>query len=366
MRTMISDLFPRRAYLAAWLLATTFALAGCSAAPLPPVTAVPAVAVAAPATAKPAFSASTSAALCAQDAEIEATKRAAIGQAGIRFMDVLLGQDPSAAFDLFSKVGQTEITRPRLVEMAAGFHTLLEPKGIAVDHTYLIRLNGPTPERVVCARDLASADGWSSVKVTSTPEQAYVLATAEAKNEKLAITIWLVPEAREWKVQAFSIYDSTLGRRESAQLLELARKQTSLSHDLNAWLLYFAAAATVDRGPFLQLGSQQARSDAYFQAKRPVEMSGTAPWDWKHERETFKILRVGGLGIAGKMYVVLDHVVPPRTSREEMERVNRALIAHFKQRHPEYSEVFAGLLARAHEQGTNNGFGTVDEGAKEI
>ena len=200
------------------------------------------------------------------------------------------------------------------------------------------------------------------MKVTSTPEQAYVLATANSHNERLAITIWLVPEERIWKIQAFSIYVSSLGRQDATHILELARSQQALGHDLNALLLHFAAAAISDRGPLLQIGTVQPISAEYFKAKRPHEMAGTPPWYWKNERATFKIMQIGSLGIAGKIYVVIDHEVPAKTTNEEMERVNRDLIAHFKRLFPEYADIFAGLLARAHEQGTGKGHGTVDEG----
>jgi hypothetical protein len=109
----------------------------------------------------------------------------------------------------------------------------------------------------------------------------------------------------------------------------------------------------------------QPISEEYSKAKRPAEMAGTPPWYWKNERTTFKIMQVGSLGIAGKLYVVIDHEVPSMTSNEEMERANRDLIAHFKRRFPEYADIFAGLLARAHEQNTGKGYGTVDEGPKQ-
>ena len=362
---MLSNLvFNKRTLPASWLASITLLLIGCSATPLPPVTAVPAVPAPPAASKEPAkrgLSASFFAASCARDTEIDATKRDVIVLAGLSFMEALLGKDPSSAFDLFSKEEQAELTRPRLVEMAAGFHKLFEPKGLAVDHTYFIRLKGKAPDRVVCARDLSKPDGRSSVRVTSTPEQAYVLATGNSHNERLAVTIWLVPEAQVWKVQAFSIYVSSLGRRDAAQILELARKQQALGHDLNALLLHFAAGAISDRGPLLQIGTAQPISEEFSKAKRPPEMEGTPPWSWKDERATFKIMQVGSLGIAGKIYVVIDHEVPPRTTSEEMERANRGLIAHFKRRFPEYADVFAGLLARAHEQGTGRGYGTGDE-----
>jgi len=278
----------------------------------------------------------------------------------MNFMETLLGKGPSLAFDLLAKEEQVELTRARLIEVSAGYLELFNPKGLTAEHTYLIRLKGQSPDRVVCAKDLSLSDGWSSVKVTSTPEQAYVLASATAQNESLAVTIWLVPENGEWKTKAFSIYVASHGRQDPAHTFELARTQQALGHDLNALLLYYAAAAISDRGPLLQIGTLQPFSAEYSKAKRPPEMAGTPPWSWKSDRGTFKIMQVGSLGIAGKLYVVIDHEVPAKTSNEEMDRVNRDLIAHFKRLFPEYTDVFGGLLARAHEQGTGNGYNTVD------
>jgi hypothetical protein len=362
---MISDLvFNQRTHPAFRPAVTAFLLIACSSTPLPPVNPLPAAPAAKKAPA-PALSSSFFAASCAQDTEVEGTKRGLIVQAGVSFMEALLGKDPGSAFDLFSKEEQAEITRPRLVEMAAGFHKLFEPKGLTVDHTYLIRLKGQAPGRVVCARDLSRADGWSSVKVASTPEQAYVLASANSQNERLAITIWSVPEEGVWKIQAFSIYTSSLGRQDAAHILELARTQQGLSHNLNALLLYFAAAAISDRGPLLQLGTVQPILTEYSKANRPPEMAGTPPWYWKNDQKVFKILQIGSLGIAGKIYIVIDHEVPPKTSNEEMEHVNRDLLAHFKRVFPEHADIFAGLLARAHEQGTDKGYSTVDAGPRQ-
>ena len=361
---MISNLvFDRRNLPAFWLPVTALLFNACSAKPLPPVTPVSAVPAAKEAPA-PALSASFFAASCAQDSEIDAMKRDLLAQAAVSFMEALLGKDPSSAFDLFSKEEQGEITRPRLVEIAAGFHKLFEPKGLTVEHTYFIRIKGQSPSRIVCARDLSRTDGWSSVKVTSTPEQAYVLASANSQNESLAVTIWLVPEDRVWKIQAFSMYVSSLGRRDASHILELARTQQSLGHDLNALLLYFAASAISDRGPLLELGTVQPIAAEYSKAKRPVVMAGPSPWYWKNEHGTFKIMQIGSLGIAGKMYVVIDHEVPAKTSNEEMVRVNRGLLAHFKNLFPEYADIFAGLLVRAHEQGTDKVYGTVDAGPR--
>jgi hypothetical protein len=361
---IIDVVFNRRTLPAFGLAVTTLLLNACSATPLPRVTPVP-VASAEEQAPAPTLSASFFAASCAQDAEVDATKRNMIVRAGVTFMEALLGKDPASAFDLFSKEEQTEITRSQLVEMAMGFHKLLEPKGLTVEHTYLIRMKGQSPERVVCAKDLSRPDGWSSVKVTSTPEQAYVLASANSQNESLAVTIWLVPEDGLWKIHAFSIFVSSLGRQDAGHILELARTQQALGHHLNALLLHYAAASISGRGPLLELGTMEPISAEYFKAQRPAEMAGTPPWYWRNDGGSFKVVQIGSLGIAGKIYVVIDHEVPSKTSNEDMVRVNRDLIAYFKNLSQStlmfLPGLWPGLMSKALTRGTIRWTRSLDE-----
>ena len=75
----------------------------------------------------------------------------------------------------------------------------------------------------------------------------------------------------------------------------------------------------------------------------------------------YKVLSVGPIAIAGKIYVVIVHEVSPWQSDNQVDGWNKELLKYFKSRFPEYSDVFAGLVARAVEQGSNRGYGTVEE-----
>ena len=73
-----------------------------------------------------------------------------------------------------------------------------------------------------------------------------------------------------------------------------------------------------------------------------------------------KVMNVGPVAIGGKIYVAITHEVSPWQSDQQVDGWNKNLINYFKHRFPEYSGVFAGLVVRAKERGTNRGFGTVD------
>jgi len=53
--------------------------------------------------------------------------------------------------------------------------------------------------------------------------------------------------------------------------------------------------------------------------------------------------------------------VAPWTTESQVGEWNTQLLSYLKQRFPEYSEIFAGIVVRAKERGTNRLYGTVEE-----
>jgi hypothetical protein len=177
----------------------------------------------------------------------------------------------------------------------------------------------------------------------------------------LAITVWLLPEKGLWKVHSFRVNISALADKDSLQLWELARAQQARQHSFNAAILYSAAAQAADRGPNFQLGIAQSISEGMSKISLPVEISGQPPFLWKDGETTYKVWNVAPLAIGGKIYLMIVHEVSPWQSDGQVDGWNKELLNYFKRRFPEYSDVFAGLVARARERGSNRGYGTVEE-----
>jgi hypothetical protein len=298
---------------------------------------------------------------CGEDAHIDTPKKKAIDAVAMDFVQVVLGPTPSAAFDLMSKAGQAETTSQQLGGTAVAITRQFEPKNVTLEHTYLIELRGKSPGRVVCATDLSKPAGWESLAAENVPEQAHVLLSADTRNNKLAFVVWLVPEQGKWKIQSFHLNVSTLADKDSFHLWEVARTQQARQHTFNAALLYAAAAQTADRGPNFQLGITQSISEDMSTLTPPVEIKGQPPYLWKDGERTYKVMNVGPIAIGGKIYVLIVHEVSPWRSDAQVDGWNKDLLGYFKRRFPEYSDVFAGLVARAIERGSNRGFGTVEE-----
>jgi hypothetical protein len=298
---------------------------------------------------------------CGEDGHIDTAKKKTIDTAALSFVQTVIGPSPSAAFDLMSQAGQAETNRQQLDSAALAIMRQFEPKNVAVQHTYLIKLKGGYPRRVVCATDLSKPGGWESLSAENVPEQAHVLLSADTRNNKLAFVVWLVPEKSEWKVQSFRVNVSTLADKDSIQLWELARAQQARQHSFNAALLYAAATQAADRGPNFQLGITQSISDDTSKFTAPAEINGQPPFSWKNGANTYKVMSVGPIAIGGKIYVIIVHEVAPWENDAQVDAWNKELLNYFKRRFPEYSDVFAGLVARAIERGSNRGYGTVEE-----
>jgi hypothetical protein len=297
---------------------------------------------------------------CGEDGQIDGTTRKTIDSVAMNFIQTMLGPNPSSAYDLLSKDGQAGTSREQLEGVATKTVRPYEPKNLTVEHTYLIKLKGNSPGRVVCSTDLSKPEGWESLAAKSIPEQAHVSLSADTRNNKLAFVAWLVPEQRDWKVETFWVNISALADKDSVELWNLARAQQTQRHSFNAALLYAAAGQTANRGPNFQLGVAQSIADDMSKLSVPFEIRGQPPFSWGTEEATYKVINVGPIAVGGKIYVTITHEVPPSRSDKEMDALNRKLISYFKRRFPEYSDVFAGVVARAVERGSNRGYGTVD------
>ncbi len=296
---------------------------------------------------------------CGEDNHISAAQRQAIDAAALHFVRTLLGSNPWAAYNLMSTDGRQKVPNAHTLQQAATALEHFKPKHIKVQHTYDIHILGSSPGRVVCATDLSKSEGWVSVVAANVPEQAYVVLSAQAINNQFAYTIWLVPESGVWKVQRFHSNIATLGSETSDQLWKRARAQKAKGHDFNAALLYVAALQTASRGPNFQMGIDNPIAEEMSQLPLPPEIKGRPPYHWKSPGMTFQVLSFGPIAVGGKIYVIIRYISPVWSSDSQVNGWNKKLIAYVKTHFPEYSDVFAGIVVRAHEKGTRQVFGTV-------
>jgi hypothetical protein len=297
---------------------------------------------------------------CAQDASIGAAKRIAVESAAMNFLKSLLVSDARVGYEMLSSGGKASVSPDQLVQAIAAIKSY-EPTNLAIEHTYFLELTGKSPGHVICSTDLSKPHNWEKVAATSVPEQAHVILSAEARNNKLAFSIWLMPEDADWRVQSFWMNVATLADKDSPSLWRLGSEQAAKGHNFNAALLLVAAVQIANRGPNFQLGISQAIAKDLSKLNMPPEIQGQPPFTWKNDRGRYKVMTVGPIAIAGKIYVVIAHEVSSWESDAQVDGWNKELLSSFKNRFPEYSDVFSGVIVRALEQGGNRSFGTVEE-----
>jgi len=298
---------------------------------------------------------------CNEDANIPAAKRKLIEATASEFLQKLMESRSEEALTMMSKDGQANVTREQMKGMSIMLSQQWKPQNTSIQHTYFVKLMGKSPGRVLCATNLKKPNGWESLEAADLAEQAYVSMSAETINNHLAFTVWLVPEERSWKIQSVWMNVSTLADKDSMQLWEVAQEQRKKGHNFNAAAYYAAAAQVANRGPSFQMGIVQSISEDVSTLTIPEEVKGPPPFFWKDGERTYKVLQVGPIAVGGKIYLAVNHEVPPWQSNEQVDGWNKEFIRYIKQHFPEYSDAFAGIVIRAMERGTTRGFGTVDE-----
>jgi hypothetical protein len=126
-------------------------------------------------------------------------------------------------------------------------------------------------------------------------------------------------------------------------------------------VLYATALQLTNRGQYLQLGLSNAISQDAASFSPTPEIAGQPPYEWRDGSSVYRVLTVGPMAIAGKIYIVINHETGPWVNDKEVDDRNKNLRAYFKRTFPEYRDVFFSVIIRAHEHGTNRGFGTVEQ-----
>jgi hypothetical protein len=154
---------------------------------------------------------------------------------------------------------------------------------------------------------------------------------------------------------------SAMVRKTPADLLKMAISEHQKNHNLNAFVLGAAAMQLSARGPFLQLGIQQEIQQSLAGVQAPHELEGSPPFNFQFGKSLYKVLNIGPIGVAGRIYLQIDHEIESWRVDKEADAKNREFLSAFDKAYPECRTVFAGIVIRAHERGGTRGFGTVSE-----
>jgi hypothetical protein len=245
------------------------------------------------------------------------------------------------------------LTREQFTGSVLGPVRSLEPRNIAVQHTYLIHVVGTVPpgQRVVCGDDGANPQESARMDVASAPEQAYVVLTGDSTQDTVTFTLWLVRQS-DWRVNSFSAALSTVAGKNASQLWTMAREEHARSHEFNATVLYASAMQAASRGRHLELAVVPQIMQEQARVEVPDELTGAPPFKWHAGAKTFVIESIGATAAFGKLYLGLSHASQSR-SEKQARRANEELITWLLRRFPECSQAFPGIIARTVDASTN-------------
>lgn len=297
---------------------------------------------------------------CAADTAIESKERAAIEDVGLRFLKSLLSADPSSAYEMLTKEARRQTTPEAFSSFSQGLWHSLEPKNIRVGHSYSIRVLSGPPSNVATCGESNEPDKFVTMHIDGHPQQAYVLGLADGVNNQAAFPVWMVREGGSWKVQGAVFLITTQADKSTTEIWNMARQENARGHALNAALLY-ATARQMAGNDLFQFGILQPISAEMAALNPPQEIGGQPPFIWKVGSQSFQIRQLGPMAIGGKLFLILERIVDPWPGDEQVDRTSKELIAFTKKRFPEYKEVFAGVIVRAHDESGAHGFGTVDD-----
>jgi len=300
---------------------------------------------------------------CKADEQISAVDETKIGQAALTFVQDALGENPSAAYSAFTAEAKDKVPLPQFV---SALQSAIKPTGpykdLRIVGTYLAQVTGGGREQRVVCGNLSRPESWVAVNVKPGPAEAHVVIEAHTTNNSEVFVVWLLPEQGNWRVQYVHFALSGVVGKSPADLRKIAEAEQQKQHNLNAFLLFATALQLTDRGPYFQLGIRPDIEKDLSEIKKPEFLVGQPPFIWNvGTAGSFKLLNVGLIGVGGKIYLQVDHRAAPWTDDKDVVKSNRSLIAALDSRYPEYREAFAGIVVRAHEDGTNRTYGTVDE-----
>ncbi|MGD0143169.1 MAG: hypothetical protein ABSC92_08430 [Rhizomicrobium sp.] len=301
---------------------------------------------------------------CAEDNEIASSERDGVDNAAMAFVRTAMGSHPENAYATMTNEAKTSVSREKFITFLKQMVRTSGPfRNTRLLHTYFIQNGGNGPDaRAICGK--VAGDDWVSVQVKPSLPQAHVVIASSTVNNDWAITLWLLPDGDSWQVQYFNMSMSSIVGLTPDMLLARARREREAGRAFNAAMLYAGVQGTIDRGPAFRLGAGQALRADLENFAAPPELSGDPPFDWNMNGVDYNVGQVTIIGIAGKLGLVFMLPQAVWSSDPDADAGNRAFINAFIATHPDYSNAFAFLVARALKPDNSGGFATVYENGK--
>jgi hypothetical protein len=303
---------------------------------------------------------------CQTAEQIDTKAKSEITDLGMQFLRAVLEGDSATVFSHLSEDAKKNTSRDQLDKMFQPIKLSGPFDKFHVERLITVTGHGHLQQGTsvaVCAQDTNFTENNVRVTILDQPTQAYVLVASTGSKESWILSLWLTPSLKTWQIQSFQITADTLGGKDASNILSWARMENSRGHKLNASILYAVATNVASRGPFYRTALEDEIQREARTVSIPKEFQGNPPFALQAGGEEFYLLGVNPVNERGKLYLVLTHQVAPWKDFRKIDQSNNLLIKTFARRFPEYSDVFAGLIAEARGSGGKNIRRTTSENA---
>ncbi|HEY2050128.1 MAG TPA: hypothetical protein VGH03_12355 [Caulobacteraceae bacterium] len=298
--------------------------------------------------------------VCYADGEISPAKRKPIETEARTFIDGLLG-DPLDAYAQMSTIGSAVVTSDQITTLSAHLKTSPQAAPVRVIHTLFIDslISAPPGSKIPCS-DASGPRGVEFVSFGPQAREAHVLLSEGLGNAERTFEVWLAQEDGAWRVNGFSYGLSSIAGHDGEFFWNHAKEQRARGNMFNAAFLYVAAATTLSRGPDYATRSWTAFAKDYASFVPPPELSGTLPFKWLIDGDTYEISSVQVVGASrGQLALLIDQPSPNWRGEQDAERRNHETIDAITAAHPEWMETFDAIVVRSAAPGLNRVFGSV-------
>ena len=314
--------------------------------------------------AQPTLRPTEDAADCLVDSQIPPAQRAAVENAGLSFVQAMLGADTGTAYAKFTPETRGSLAAADFAGLAEQARESLDAvRSLQVAHTYFVKGIGRGHDKKITCGSMGRPDDFIRVAVKPATAQAHLLIEGRSASNAWSFVLWLI-EGQGWQVQNVFLGMTRMIDKSPADFLRLALDQVSRKHDFNAALLYATADNLADYGPDFELGVRAAIRREAARLKLPRALQGETAPSWRLGKKTYRILAVGPVGAGGKLYLMINWETSAWGSDKEVETRNQDFIAAFAQAYPEYADAFAGLIVSAVEKGGGRGYRSIHAAAK--
>jgi hypothetical protein len=285
---------------------------------------------------------------CSSAADMDTATKAALEQAGRRYLQMAANQD-------FAGLKQSSI--PLLASSFAGIeaavvgnHPNLEGAQATLRAVFLLEAPGTTTyQRAEFFCGIYNSPERVTFVLSSLPAGHYGVVIEDLKGGQAPLSLLLVlnQQAGAWKLAGMYLAPTRLAGHDAQWFWDQARAFKASAQKHNAWLYYLAAWDLLAPADFMYTVPRERLSEEMEQI-RPAEMPAPAkPMPLVVGARTYRITQMLPEPVGTELFLGVTYQVPDLSNPLQVAQDNTAVMRTLVAQYPELRQAFSGVVARA-------------------